>query len=66
MFPAVCHQFAHAMGRHTLIPSTSIDESTRLLPLNIVTKKKKRRWVFFHKIEYSTYDFPVRFGCIQF
>jgi hypothetical protein len=47
------------MGRHTLIPSTSIDESTRLLPLNIVTKKKKRTWIFFHKIEYSTYDFPV-------
>lgn len=59
MFPAVCHQFANAMGKHTLIPSSSLEESTRISPFNVVAKRRKRRWIFFHKIEYSTYDFPL-------
>ncbi|VDI06271.1 Hypothetical predicted protein, partial [Mytilus galloprovincialis] len=59
MFPAVCHQFVNAMGKDTLIPSSSLEESTRISPFNVVAKRRKRRWIFFHKIEYSTYDFPL-------
>lgn len=59
MFPAVCHQFANAMGRHTLIPSSSLDESTKIVPFNVVVKQIKRKWIFFHKEVYSAYAFPV-------
>jgi len=62
MFPAICLQVANAVGENTLIPSPSLDESKRLLPLNVVTMEDKRNWIFFHKIEYSTYDISVRFG----
>lgn len=60
MFPAVCNQFANAMGRHTLIPSASIDEAVKAQPLNIATKRRKRKFVFFHKAEYTIYDFPLQ------
>jgi hypothetical protein len=61
MFPAICLQVAHEVGENTLIPSPSIDESKRLLPLNVVTMRKKRRLIFFHNIELTTYDISVRF-----
>ena len=62
MFPAICLQLVRAVGKNTLLPSPSLDESKRLLPLNVVTMEDKRNWIFFHKIEYSTYDISVRFG----
>jgi hypothetical protein len=62
MFPAVCHQVVDEVGRNTLIPSPSIDDSKRLLPLNVVTMRKKRKYLVFHHIEYTAHDISVRFG----
>lgn len=62
MFPAICLQLARATGENTLLPSPSLDESKRLLPLNVVTMEKKRKLMVFRKIEYSTCDISVRFG----
>jgi hypothetical protein len=62
MFPAICLQVAHEVGKNSLIPAPSIDESKRLLPLNVVTMRKKRRLIFFHNIELTPYDISVRFG----
>jgi hypothetical protein len=62
MFPAICLQVAHAVGGNTLIPSPSLDESKRLLPLNVVTMIQKRKFYFFSSIEISAYDISVRFG----
>ena len=62
MFPAICLQVVNEVGKNTLIPSPSIDESKRLLPLNVVTMKKKRTILFFHSTEYTAHDISVRFG----
>ena len=62
MFAAICLQVAHEVGKDTLIPSPSIDESKRLLPLNVVTMRKKTKYVVCHSIKSTTYDIPVRFG----
>jgi hypothetical protein len=62
MFPAICLQVVHEVGNNTLIPSPSIDESKRLLPLNVVTMRKKRKFLFHHCIEYTAHDISVRFG----
>jgi hypothetical protein len=55
MFPAICLQVVHEVGNNTLIPSPSIDESKRLLPLNVVTMRKKRKFLFHHHIEYTAF-----------
>jgi hypothetical protein len=62
MFPAICLQVVHEVGKNTLIPAPSIDESKRLIPLNVVTMRKKRTFLFHHHIEYTAHDISVRFG----
>jgi hypothetical protein len=62
MFPAVCRKIAYEVGKDTLIPSPSIDESKHLLPLNVVTMREKRKFHIFSSIEISTHDSSVRFG----
>jgi hypothetical protein len=64
LFPAICHQVAHEVGDNTLIPSPSIDESKQLHPLNVVIMRKKRKFFFFHKIEFTPYNISVRFDWI--
>ena len=59
MFPAICLQVVHEVGNNTLIPSPSIDESKRLLPLNVVTMRKKRKYLFRHHIEYTAHDISL-------
>ena len=59
MFPAICLQVVHEVGNNTLIPSPSIDESKRLLPLNVVTMRKKRKFLFRHHIEYTAHDISL-------
>jgi hypothetical protein len=63
-FPAICHQVAHEVGDNTLIPSSSIDESKQLNPLNVVIMRKKRNYFFFQDIEFTPYNISVRFDWI--
>jgi hypothetical protein len=44
LFKPICRQVAKEVEENTLIPSPSIDESKRLLPLNVVTMKMKRKY----------------------
>ena len=53
MFTAVCHEVVHDVGKGILIPSPSLDESRLLLPLNVMTMRKKRKFIFFHRVEYT-------------
>ena len=62
MFTAACQQVVHEVGKDTLMPSPSLDASKRLRPLNVVTMRKKKKFVFFHHIECTPYDISVRFG----
>ena len=59
MFPAMCHHVAHEVGGNTLIPSPSLDESKRLLPLNVVTMIQKRKFFIFSSIEISAHDISL-------
>jgi hypothetical protein len=61
-FKPICRQVAKEVEENTLIPSPSIDESKRLLPLNVVTMKMKRKYFVLPVMEYSPYDISVRFG----
>jgi hypothetical protein len=62
MFPAICLQVVQEVGKNTLIPAPSIDESKRLIPLNVVTMRKKRTYLFKQQTEYTAHDISVRFG----
>ena len=56
MFPAFCRQVVSEVGKDTLKPSPSIDESKHLLPLNVVTMREKRKFFVFSSVETSTHD----------
>ena len=56
MFPAFCRQVVSEVGKDTLRPSPSIDESKHLLPLNVVTMREKRKYFVFSSVEISTHD----------
>jgi hypothetical protein len=62
MFLEMCREVARAVGQDTLIPSPSIHESSRLLPMNVVVIEEKRTWVLFKTVVYSTHALSVRFG----
>ena len=59
MFPALCRQVVSEVGKDTLRPSPSIDESKQLLPLNVVTMREKRTFYIFSSVEISTYDMSL-------
>jgi hypothetical protein len=59
---AVCRKLVHEVGKHTLIPSPSIEESKQIRPLFVVTMTKKRKYIFFYIKKYSPYNILVRFG----
>ena len=60
MFPAICRRVVSEVGKDTLIPSPSIDESKQLLPLNVVTMREKRKFYICSSIEISTYDMSLK------
>ena len=60
MFSKLCHDVVQEVGKGTLMPSPSIDVSQQLIPLNVVTMNKKRKFIFFYYGKtYTSYDIAL-------
>lgn len=59
MFAAASYQFTKSVGKNTLHPVPSIDETDNVKPFQLVIKSKKRKFVIFEKAVFRPTEFQL-------